>query len=139
MAVTTKRFNRKTVEEFLVEMKGILYDEKFNPDRDFLFIEEREQDEPDDEYTNANTMLALEYDTADIIAELKTLSIQEYYETMVDTVSKDLSFWHVFGRKIKGKDIYIKVRIKQRKKGSKFVFCISFHFARRIMADFPYR
>lgn len=139
MVVTTKRFNRKTIEEFLVEMKGILCDEKFNPDRDFHFIEEREQDEPDDEYTNTNTMLALEYDTADIIEELKTLSIQEYYETMVDTVSKDLSFWHVFGRKIQGKDIYIKVRIKQRKKGSKFVFCISFHFARHIMADFPYR
>lgn len=139
MAVTTKRFNRKNIEEFLVEMKGILCDEKFNPDRDFLFIEEREQDEPDDEYTNANTMLALEYDTADIIEELKTLSIQEYYETMVDIVSRDLSFWHVFGRKIQGKDIYIKVRIKQRKKGSKFVFCISFHFARHIMADFPYR
>ena len=139
MAVTTKRFNRKTIEEFLVGMKGILCDEKFNPDRDFHFIEEREQDTPDDEYTNANTMLALEYDTADIIEELKTLSIQEYYETMVDTVSKDLSFWHVFGRKIQGKDIYIKVRIKQRKKGSKFVFCISFHFARHIMADFPYR
>ena len=139
MAVTTKRFNRKTIDEFLVEMKGILCNEKFNPDRDFLFIEEREQDEPDDEYTNANTMVALEYDTADIIEELKTLTIQEYYETMVDTVSKDLSFWHVFGRKIQGKDVYIKVRIKKNKKGSKFVFCISFHFARHIMADFPYR
>lgn len=139
MAVTTKRVNRKTIEEFLAEMKDILCDKRFNPDRDFLFIEEREQDEPDDKYTNANTIVALEYDTADIIAELKTLSIQEYYETMVDTVSKNLSFWHVFGRKIQGKDIYIKVRIKKRKKGSKCVFCISFHFARHIMADFPYR
>ena len=139
MPVTTKRLARKNIEEFLVEMKGILCDEKLNPDRDFLFIEEREQDEPDDEYTNANTMTALEYDTADIVEELKTLTIQEYYETMVDTVSKDLSFWHVFGRKIQGKDIYIKVRIKKHKKGNKFVFCISFHFARHIMADFPYR
>lgn len=58
---------------------------------------------------------------------------------MADTVSKDLSFWHIFGRKIQNRDVYIKVRIKRRKKGSRFVFSISFHFARHIMADFPYR
>ena len=62
-----------------------------------------------------------------------------YTESMVDTVSKDLSFWHVFGRKIQNRDVYIKVRIKQRKNGTGFVFCISFHFARHIIADFPYK
>lgn len=139
MPVTTKRLARKNIEEFLDEMKGILLDANFNPERDFVFQEERAQDDPDDEYTNANTMLALDYDDEDIIEELKTLTVEEYYESMVDTVSKDLSFWHIFGRKIKNRDIYIKVRIKQRKKGSGFVFCISFHFARYIMTDFPYR
>ena len=139
MAVTTKRLGRKNVEDFLVEMKGILLAASFDPEKDFIFQEERAQDDPDDEFTNANTMLALDYDYEDIIEELKTLTIEEYCESMVDTVSKDLSFWHIFGRKIKNRDIYIKVRIKRRKKGSGFVFCISFHFARYIMTDFPYR
>ena len=139
MAVTTKRLSRKNVEDFLVEMKGILLAASFDPEKDFIFQEERAQDDPDDEFTNANTILALDYDYEDIIEELKTLTIEEYCESMVDTVSKDLSFWHIFGRKIQNRDVYIKVRIKQRKRGSRFVFCISFHFARHILADFPYR
>ena len=88
---------------------------------------------------NPITMTVHNDNCDDIIEELKTLTVEEYYESMVDSVSKDLSFWHIFGRKIKHRDIYIKVRIKRRKKGPGFVFCISFHFARYIMTDFPYR
>jgi hypothetical protein len=139
MSVTTKKVARKNIEEFLLDMKEILCNPNFDIDRDFYFAEDREKDDPNDECSNKNTMLALDYDTSDIVRELKTLSVQEYTESMVDTVSKDLSFWHVFGRKIQNRDVYIKVRIKQRKNGTGFVFCISFHFARHIIADFPYK
>jgi hypothetical protein len=139
MNVITKKVARKNIEEFLLEMKEILCNPYFNIDRDFYFTEDREKDDPSDELSNKNTMLALNYDTSDIVRELKTLYVQEYTESMVDTVSKDLSFWHVFGRKIQNRDVYIKVRIKQRKNGTGFVFCISFHFARHIIADFPYK
>ena len=40
---TDERVNKttpKNIEEFLVEMKGILLDANFNPERDFVFQEE---------------------------------------------------------------------------------------------------
>ena len=37
MPVTTKRLARKNIEEFLVEMKGILLDANFNPERGLFF------------------------------------------------------------------------------------------------------
>ena len=136
--MTTKRVSRNNIENFLSEMKSILCNPNFNIEKDFYFMRDREKDDPNDEYSNRNTMLALNYDSSDIVRELRTLSVHEYVESMVDTVSKDLSFWHIFGRKIQNKDVYIKVRIKQRNNGKDFVFCISFHFARRIITDFPY-
>lgn len=138
MAGTTVKVNQKNVEDFLVEMKGILNDEKFNIERDFDFVTIRASDEPDDEYTNMNTLLELEYDSYDVVEELKTLSIQEYTESMLDNRAEGIYFFHVFGRKIQGRDVYIKVRLKERSAG-KYVFCVSFHFARHILGDFPYK
>ena len=138
MAVTTKRFSRKTIEGFLAEMQGILTDDNFDIERDFDFVTTRASDEPDDECTNMNTLLELEYDSSDVVEELKTLSIQEYTESMLDNRAEGIHFFHVFGRRIQGRDVYIKVRLKDNSEG-KYVFCISFHFARRIFDDFPYK
>ena len=37
MVVTTKRLSMKNVEDFLVEMKGILLAASFDPEKDFIF------------------------------------------------------------------------------------------------------
>ena len=138
MAKSTKKFSRITIENFLTEMKSILTDDNFNIEKDFDLVTVRAKDDPDDEYTNTNTLLELEYDSSDVVEELKTLSIQEYVETMLDTLANEIEFFHVFGRKIKHRDVYIKVRLKKRSTG-KYVFCVSFHFARHHFTDFPYK
>ena len=139
MDLHTVTICKKDIETFLVEMNNILCTPNFDIDRDFMFTEIRAKDDLDDEFTNANTMLELGFDRYDVVEHLKTLTIEEYTESMLDTVSKDMSFFHVFGRKIQGRDVYIKVRIKLRKIGTKYVFCVSFHFARHSITHFPHK
>lgn len=122
--------SKPAVLSFLKEMHSILESEAFNIDSDFHFQEYRAADEPDDEFTNENTMLALHYDAKDVVEELKTLTVDDYSESMVDSVSPQYKILYVFGKVIKGRDIYIKIRLKERRVGKKFVFCLSFHFAR---------
>ena len=50
-----------------------------------------------------------------------------------------ISFF-VFGKRIRKRDVYIKVRLKQRAgMANSYVFCISFHFARQTITLYPYR
>lgn len=133
--------SQKTVETFLSEMKALLCKDDFDKDRDFIFVQERQDDDPDDEYTNRNTMIELGYDTWDVIQHLKTLTIQEYTDYMLDNKpdkNEGVCFFFVFGRKIDGRDVYIKTRMKQRKSG-RIVFCVSFHFARHKITEFPFK
>lgn len=131
---------RSAVKDFLEQMNSVLSSDSFNIDRDFHFQRIREADEDDDEYTNENTMLELGYDTSDVVEELKTLGLENYSESIVDNVADGFKIFFVFGKKINGRDVYIKVRMKQRKKtGDEFVFCISFHFARHPITIYPYR
>ena len=131
---------RADVKEFLSHMNSILSSDGFNIDRDFVFQRNRGQDEPDDEYTNENTMLELDYDTEDVVEELKSLTIEDYSESIVDNVAEGFKIFFVFGKQINGRDVYIKVRIKQRgRTADDFVFCISFHFAKHPITVYPYK
>ena len=131
---------RSAVKDFLAKMNSILSSDSFNIDRDFFFQHIRDADEPDDDFTNENTMLELGYDTSDVVEELKTLGLDNYSESIVDNVAAGFEVFFVFGKIIRGRDIYIKVRLKQRKKTQdKYVFCISFHFARHPITVYPYR
>ena len=131
---------RSAVKDFLAQMNSVLSSDSFNIDRDFMFQHIRDADKPDDEYTNANTMLELGYDTSDVVEELKTLRLDNYSESIVDNVAEGFEIFYVFGKKIGGRDIYIKVRMKQRKRTQdEFVFCISFHFARHPITVYPYK
>ena len=47
---------RSAVKDFLVQMNSVLSSNSFNIDRDFFFQRIREADEPNDEYTNENTL-----------------------------------------------------------------------------------
>lgn len=141
MSPTAFSMSKKTVESFLTEMKALLCKDDFDIEREFLFVKDRQEDDPEDEFTNSNTMIELGYDTWDVIEHLKTLTIQEYTGFMPDDKpGKDegVCFFFVFGRKIDGRDVYIKARMKQKKTG-KIVFCVSFHFARHIITEFPFK
>ena len=131
---------RAEVIAFLSQMNSILSSDGFSIDRDFVFQRIRGRDEPDDEFTNENTLLKLDYDTEDVVKELKSLTIDDYSESIVDNVAEGRKIFYVFGKKINSHDVYIKVRIKQRRgQADSFVFCISFHFARYPMTVFPYK
>lgn len=85
-------------------------------------------------------MLELDYDTEDVFEELKSLTIEDYSESIVDNIADGFKIFYVFGKQINGRDIYIKVRIKQRRRtADDFVFCVSFHFARHPITVYPYK
>lgn len=121
------------VKEFLEELKEIL-----NSDNCILDILPKKKDEdPEDPYTTENTMGDLDYDSEDVKNELKVLSEKEYIETIRD--NKDITrppFW-VFGKQINEKEVYIKVKI--RNKLNNKVFCVSFHYARYPLKNRPFK
>ena len=121
-------------------MKSILESVDFDIRRDFIFQRYRVIDDPDDEYTNENTLLALDYDMEDVVEVLKALTLEDYHESMVDNVADGFNVFFVFGKRIPKRDVYIKVRLKQRAgMANSYVFCISFHFARQTINLYPYR
>ena len=121
-------------------MKSILEGDAFDIHRDFVFQRHRANDEPDDEFTNENTLLVLDYGVEDVVAVLKTLTLEDYHESMVDNVADGFNVFFVFGKRIRKRDVYIKLRLKQRAdRASSYVFCISFHFARQAITVYPYR
>ena len=132
--------SKSNVCEFLEKMKSILEGDAFDIHRDFVFQRHRVNDEPDDEFNNENTLLALDYGVEDVVEVLKTLTLEDYHESMVDNVANGFNVFFVFGKRIRKRDVYIKIRLKQRvNKTGSYVFCISFHFARQAIIDYPYR
>jgi hypothetical protein len=132
--------SKLNVCDFLEKMKSILESVDFDIRRDFIFQRYRVIDDPDDEYTNENTLLALDYDMQDVVEVLKALTLEDYHESMVDNVADGFNVFFVFGKRIRKRDVYIKVRLKQRAgMANSYVFCISFHFARQTINLYPYR
>ena len=132
--------SKSDVKGFIEKMCIILASDKFDINRDFVFQRRRQADMQDDEFTNENTLLTLDYDTSDVVEELKKLTVEDYSESIIDDEVEDLRIFYVFGKKIKKRDVYIKVRIKERSTAKgEFVFCISFHFARYPITEFPYK
>lgn len=125
------------VKLFLYTLKNILKDPKFNIDRDFDILLKKKNEETSNSYTTMNTLLELEYGIEDVIEELLTLEIYDYKETLIDDKGENLPKFYVFIKDIKGKDVYIKIKI--RNINNRKVFCISFHFAKYKFSKFPYK
>ena len=132
--------SKSNVCDFLEKMKSILEDDAFDIYRDFVFQRHRANDEPDDEFTNENTLLALDYSVEDVVEVLKTLTLEDYHESMVDSIADGFKVFFVFGKRVRKRDVYIKIRLKQRTgRAGSYVFCISFHFARQAITGYPFR
>ena len=114
--------SKEQVENFLLELKHIINDKKFNINEDFDILLKKKNETDDDAYTTKNTLIQLNYDKNDIIRNLKELKISEYIETLTDVKNVySPQFW-VFIKRINLKQVYIKVKIRSiqnRKRNSK--------------------
>lgn len=124
----------KEVVEFLSQLQNILKQNDFNVNRDLRIIKSK-KDEKDIRYSTPYTMVDLEYDDSDVTARLSELTIRDYCETLVDKDDVNPPLLFVFGKDIKGKQIYIKLKIKGNER--KRILCVSFHYAKEKMM-FPY-
>ena len=128
--------SKEQVENFLLELKHIINDKKFNINEDFDILLKKKNETDDDAYTTKNTLIQLNYDKNDIIRNLKELKISEYIETLTDVKNVySPQFW-VFIKRINLKQVYIKVKIRSIQ--NRKIFCISFHFARFQVNNFTY-
>lgn len=116
------------VKAFLKELKELLTDPIFDLGKDLDILAKKKIESPTDPYTTANTMLALEFDSQDVMDQLLTLKVSDYHETFIDDIDSSLPPFFAFAKSIQSRDVCIKVKIRDRKKCK--VFCVSFHFAR---------
>lgn len=116
------------VVAFLKELKEVLTDETFDVSKDLDILLKKSTGSPIDPYTTFNTLQALGFDRHDVLTQLLALDISEYLETLTDDRDNSLPPFFVFGRTIKTREVYIKIKIRDRVKCK--VFCVSFHFAR---------
>lgn len=120
--------SEQEVNGFLKELKELLIDPGFDVSRDLDILLNKKSESPIDPYTTANTLLALDFDRTDIKNQLLSLEISEYMETFIDDKDNTLPPFFTFAKSIKNRDVYVKVKIRDRLNCK--VFCVSFHFAR---------
>lgn len=125
---------RKDVEIFLNGLKEILTKEDFNIETDLMVIVNRKSGEKEC-FSTAYTLVDLEYDSYDIVDELKQLTVKNYSETLLDRDNPNPPLLYVFGKVINNTQVYIKLKIKGD--NNKYVLCVSFHYAENLM-NFPY-
>ncbi len=128
---------KEKVIKFLLELKKIMSHRNFDVNKDLDVILKKKNENSLDPYTTQNTLLKLDFDKNDIADTLKKLTVEEYIETGKDR--KDISSpeFYIFGKEVQGNLIYIKIKI--RDKINHKVFCVSFHFARYPISNFPYK
>lgn len=114
-------------------MKEILNSDSFNINDNFLFIKSSKEEI---KYSTKYTLINLEYDSDDVINNLKELTLQEYSETLIDKDDDNPPLLFVFGKDINYKQVYIKLKIREM--NQKIVLCLSFHYAKYKM-KFPYK
>jgi len=88
-----------------------------------------------DPNTTVNTMLDLEYSTGDVKEELLSLKAGDYIKTVKDRKRPGSSDYWIFIKKIKEKDVYIKLKIHSVNK----IHLMSFHYTAFSIEDRPYK
>ena len=124
---------KREVIAFLKELKEILENDTFDIDTNFTLIKKKKPN--DEEHSTPYTLLDLDYDVWDVVKRLKELTVSEYSETRIDKDDQNPLLLFVFGKDIKGKLVYVKLKIKGEQ--NRRVLCVSFHYAREQM-NFPY-
>lgn len=120
------------VNKFLTELNEVLTSENCELD----ILPRKKDENPTDPFTTQNTLLSLNFTSDDIKSELQALTAKEYIETITDNKGQNHPPFWVFGKAIQNREVYIKVKIRNRKTNK--VFCVSFHFARHPFKTMPY-
>lgn len=128
---------KEEVIKFLLELKKVMSNRDFDVNKDLDVILKKKNENSLDPYTTQNTLLKLDFDKNDIADTLKKLSVEEYIETGKDRKDINSPEFYIFGKEVQGNLIYIKIKI--RDKINHKVFCVSFHFARYPISNFPYK
>lgn len=113
------------VQNFLLTLKAkmILF-----PEREILILNTRPE--------NTQTLADLEITVAEQMLIIKNLTIKDFSVGPLDDDKPDRGLnWWVFGRKIKGKDVYIKLSLN---KSNEIPICMSFHFANKKI-EYPHK
>lgn len=136
--MSTKVISSETeVDGFLRDLKGILTDVDFDVSVDLDILNKKRTESPTDPYTTFNTLQALSFDRYDVVKQLLCLDVSDYIETFIDDKDNTLPPFYTFGKDINNREVYIKVKIRDKKNHK--VFCVSFHFARYpLLAIRPY-
>lgn len=116
------------VDGFLRDLRGILTDEEFDASADLDILNKKKTESPTDPYTTFNTLQALSFDRYDVVKQLLSLDVSDYLETFIDDKNNILPPFYTFGKDISNREVYIKVKIRDKRRRK--VFCVSFHFAR---------
>lgn len=88
-----------------------------------------------DPNTTINTMLDLEYNNEDIKEELLSLKTSDYIKTVRDRKRPESSDYWIFSKKVRSRDIYIKLKIYSVNK----IHLMSFHYAAFGIESKPYK
>ena len=120
------------VNLFLSDIKHILSSDQCELD----ILPRKKGENPLDPYTTENTLQDLGYDTDDVKNELLLLTEKDYIETILDNKDSNKPPFWAFGKIVKNKDVYIKVKI--RNKITNKLFCVSFHYPRYPLKSGPY-
>lgn len=115
---------RNDVVKILKQVKEIIAAEDFDCKKQIILSKRKNDNEPGI-YNNTNTMLLLDYNIEDVVKELELLTVDDYYETIMDVVGSELLLY-VFKKYIKNYLIYIKFSIRN----NKIIFLISFHVSK---------
>lgn len=132
--ILSTQSKKKDVLGFLKELKTLLQTEEFDSAKNLVLVKKRKAC-PDQCYSTPYTLVDLDYDEDDVIERLKELSVAEYSETKIDRDDLNPPLLFVFGKKINGKLVYIKLKIRDDE--NTVILCVSFHYAKEKM-KFPY-
>lgn len=127
------KLKRNDVDAFLCELKSLIRSKDFDIDKDFTLIMKHKPEE--EEFSTISTLLDLEYSASDVVNVLNGLSVDDYSEAKIDKDDLNPPTLFIFGRIIKNKQVYIKLKIK--KKQRRHVLVVSFHYAKHKM-KFPF-
>lgn len=129
----------EAVESFLLKAHEILKDNSFDIRKNFYLQRLRTCYSENNLYTNENTLVELNYGLQDVVNEIISLTVENYKETFIDNQPGKVKPFFCFIKNIKGKQVYIKLKISEVK--NKQVFCVSFHFAEFNVKDeqLPYK
>lgn len=116
------------VNDFLSNLKFILNSEDFDPSNDLDILSKKKSESATDPFTTFNTLQELSFDRYDVVEQLFSLELSDYVETFIDSMDSTLPSFYTFGKEIQRREVYIKVKIRDRMNNK--IFCVSFHFAK---------